>query len=198
MTVFTRAALAALVLIALVLMMTAAGRGAGGPRLIAPGNGESPPEFGMVTWERKANVPFVLRNEFRVCLDRAGSVEIVDVRFGESFGGLTIDDFAVVDIEDYAGLDESDGFHLEAHGYEDGSVTVDIACPPDLYGPSSDGIPHHALGVEVSKPTDASAGGRDLIIIYQTPGGKRRELVWPFEFVLCETDNSQGECEYPG
>jgi hypothetical protein len=191
--VFTRAALTVTALV-----MAAAGCSAGEPRLIAPGNGESPPEFGMTMWERKANVPFVLRNEFRVCLDRAGSVEIVDLRFRESFGDLTIDDFAVVDIEDYTGLDESDGLHLEAHGYERGSVTVDIACPLDIYGPSSDNIPHHALGIEVSKPRDASAGGRDMIIVYQTASGKQRELVWPFELVLCETDNSQGECEYPG
>jgi hypothetical protein len=193
MNVFTRAALTVTA-----LAVAVAGCSAGEPRLIAPGSGESPPEFGMIQWERKANVPFVLRNEFRVCLDRAGAVEIVELRFRESFGDLTIDDFAVVDIEDYAGLDDSDGFHLEAHGYEHGSVTVNIACPLDTYGPSSDNIPHHALGIEVSKPTDASAGGRDMIIVYQTASGKRRELVWPFEFVLCETDNSHGECEYPG
>lgn len=192
MNVFARAALAVTA-----LAMAAAGCSAGEPRLVAPRHGESPPEFGMIMWERKANVPFVLRREFRVCLDRTGSVEIVDLRFGESFGGLRIDDFAVVDIKDYAGLDDTDGFHLSAHGYEPGAVTVSIACPLDSYGPESDDIPHHALGIEVSKPTDASAGGRDLIITYQTASGKQRELVWPVEFVLCETDNSQDECEYP-
>jgi hypothetical protein len=148
----------------------------------------------MSMYERTAGVPFVLRNEFRICIDRPGSVEITSVDFEHSAGGLSVDDFAVQDIEEYSGLDESDGYHLADHGFELGEARVEVVCSSDEDDPDTD-IPHAVLGIEVSKPTDDTATGTNMVIRYRTANGQEDELVWDFDLVLCGTDNSNGECD---
>lgn len=165
-------------------------------QLIAPGTGDEPPGFKMENWHHPADVAFVLRNEIRVCLDRPGEVEITDVEFRDSFGGLSVDDFGVVDISDYAGLDTPIGHPLVAHGFDSGPAVVEVACPLERYPPTAEFVPNAALGIEISKPSGERAGGRDLMISYQTPTGERGALVWPLEFVLCGEDEGEGECPY--
>lgn len=186
--------------VALTALIVASGcsPGLGGsaePRLTTPGE-VSPFEIAMPN--REARIPFVLRNELRVCLDREGSVDIVDVRFKEAFGGIQVDDFAVAPLDPYPGLEESDGFPLEDHGYNLGNVTVDVACPEDKYDRTDESIsvPHMVLGVELSKPSDGSAGGRELVVSYETSGGDRDSLSFPLVLTLCEGDNTDADCVF--
>jgi hypothetical protein len=150
----------------------------------------------MENWHHPADVPFVLRNEIRVCLDRPGEVEITGVEFRDTFGDISVKDFGVVDIRDYAGLDTPIGHPLAAHGFESGSAVVEVACPLETYPHTAEIVPNAALGIEISKPDGARAGGRDLVISYETPAGGRGALVWPMEFVLCGEDEGEGECPY--
>ncbi|NED97430.1 hypothetical protein G1H11_19210 [Phytoactinopolyspora alkaliphila] len=77
-----------------------------------------------------------------------------------------------------------------------GESHVEIVCSSEKDEPDAD-IPHAVLGIEVSKPTDDTATGTNIVIGYQTESGREDELVWDFDFVLCGTDNSNGECDHP-
>jgi hypothetical protein len=111
---------------------------------------------------------------------------------------MSVDDFAVIGIEDYAGLDTPIGHHLTEHGFDSGPAIVAVACPTDQYSPTDEYVPNAALGVEVSKPTDARAGGRDLEITFETESGRRGTLTWPLELLLCGVDEGEAFEQFAG
>lgn len=147
--------------------------------------------FGMSMYERKADVPFALTDELRVCLNRPGVVKIVDVSLEHSIGGLHVDNFGVRPYaDDYPTMD-TDGHALREYGgFEEGSAEVNVVCPE---GPEDEPSMH--LGVEFSKPNDATARGANLLITYVSDG-QRYVLRREFELILCETDDAYGECDY--
>jgi hypothetical protein len=60
------------------------------------GNDNDEAWFGLLSMhDREANEPFPMPDEFHVCLDQPGVVEILEVSLEHSLDGLRVDDYAV-------------------------------------------------------------------------------------------------------
>jgi hypothetical protein len=160
--------------------------------------------------DRRANVPYPLVGGINLCLDRPGSVEVIEVTMEHTEGGFRIDAYAFRPMQ---ASPEGDYHYpttftetLWELGFESGSTTIDLVCPEELGGPSDDELADVAtesvnrglveFGIQFSKPTDATARGAIIRLTYRS-GGKTYVHRTGFELILCEqADQSVPECDF--
>jgi hypothetical protein len=185
----TRVLLASL---AIVVIATAGGSsGDRRPRLIVPGL--DPGNYASWLWERGgydvgAHEPFTDSGLIRLCLDRPGRVRIVDVSLEYSVNGLQVDAFGVKPVDEPGPRGASEQHRLWQHGFDLRSVEVDRVCPDN----PAEGSHQVALGLQFSKPTDATARAANLLIDYVSLG-QTSTLRLMVELVLCEGNGSEPE-----
>lgn len=144
---------------------------------------------------RRADQPTIF-DAINLCIDRPGSVEIVDVTMERAEGGFVVQGFATRPMVPPNGtpypqpvtFNES----LWELGYQPGNKTIDTVCVE----PSENTPAEHRtqVGVQFSKLTDKTARGALLRITYRS-GDKTYAHRMGFEAVLCETEASNPECE---
>lgn len=79
-----------------------------------------------------------------------------------------------------------EGVELWDFGFEPGTREVDVVCGTEQ--------PAMQLGVQFTKPTDATSRGANLIVTYDSEGG-RGTLRIAFQLILCESDD-EDECGF--
>jgi hypothetical protein len=146
----------------------------------------------------KANTTYAF-DDASLCLTNRGSVTVERVEVAAPTGGLRVQTFAVRP----AGTGETFNYLSDARqrltdvGYRvDGPIRVDRACPADPTAIPAPGEEVDLLGVEVVKPSDATATGNGFVVTYRS-GRERRRAYVPLGIVLCagKTEESRPECE---
>ncbi|WP_091381310.1 hypothetical protein [Actinokineospora alba] len=183
----TRHTAASAVLLSCVILLGACS-GEPGPRLrdAAPGTGGI---VGQI--DTKAETPYSF-DDATLCLVGPGSVTIEKVEIVAPTGGLRLGTFSVLPskggkVSNYISdprqrLDEV-GFPTQ------GPMTVDRVCPP-----ASDGGVF-LLGVEVTKPADATASGSGFVVSYRS-GEETHRTYLPPGIVLCQgSDPDLPDCD---
>jgi hypothetical protein len=159
---------------------------------------------------RKDGSPYPATGFFGLCLDRPGSVEIVDVVLENSEGGLKIDAFAltpkngeelptpVTFTETLAEL----GFRLEEKTLHTQCPSGGTAAPEDESSsepPLTEGAPGYTdLAVQFSKPASMTARGGIINVKYKSGDDILSHRIG-FSIVLCEGDSDKHKipgCEY--
>lgn len=183
-------AVGVLTLCALVLLQACS---AGSVRLTQPG-GDPDGWFGMTFSEVGAGDHRLITGEVILCLDRPGSVEVVEVSVKDVEGGLFVEDFAIrpaagtyPDVEDFAQT-------LADVGFVPGTRTVTTVCPDDVDNASLDDFVH--LGIQFSKPDATTARGSGLEVHYTVDGDRTRIFEVPFGYVLCEEQTTDATGEF--
>jgi hypothetical protein len=185
--------IAATACVTLLLTMTSCGDRH--PRLTQPG-GDPTGWFGIMFGGFPAERHILLTNEVIVCVDRPSRVRIVEVSLDQVEGGLRVDAFAVRPYGPEYPDWEADEQTLWELGFTQGEAWVDAICPDDSEPDDSesedfDPTTNHGrwmhLGIQFSKPTEATARGATLVISYLPERSSRiRTLKIPFGLVLCE------------
>jgi hypothetical protein len=181
--------------------------------------GEPPPRipdydgwFASALPEWRAGEPYSMVGVVNLCIDRQGSIEIIDVTFEHSEGGMRVDAFATRPLLPPAGetYPEPVTFTetLWERGFVPGETTVDTVCPDwsdesgdyDVPTPAEDGsmIGTTGFGVQFSKPTDQTARGAILQVTYRS-NGKTFVRRIGLELILCEENHGEEdvpECEF--
>ena len=176
----------------------------GHPRLIQPGASNMGEESAFesawrhAAFDVKANVPLThISGSFRLCLDRPGRVEILNVSMEYTVNGLLVDAFAVAPAEFSQPDLPVESTPLVDFGYDPSSVYVDRVCPADPSEISENDLVD--LGVQFSKATDSTARGANLLVNYRSEG-KTYTLRSEFELILCEGNAREPEwssqCEF--
>lgn len=131
-------------------------------RLVQPGFDSW---WGFVANEVGADEPFVLASEIRLCVDRPGRVEIVDVSLEHTAGGLAVDAFATDPMDVPLTEPDAESPTLWDYGFRTGPQLVGQQCTEDL-----EVADQARLGVQFSKPTAGTARGANLLIRYLSEG----------------------------
>lgn len=197
--------------VCLVMVMAAVSCDGRSPRLTQPGGDPTDGWFGMRFGDVKAGDHVILNGEIILCVDRPGRVQIVNVSMKDTDAELRVDAFAVrIFGPDYPDW-EKDEQTLWELGFAEGDLWVDVVCPKDNDDQEEKGNPdrtqNHSqwvqLGLQLSKPSDATARGSTMVISYVPEGRSRqRTLEIPMGLVLCEgqtTDHTGSvvpECDF--
>jgi hypothetical protein len=152
---------------------------------------------------RQDGSPYPAVGFFGLCLDRPGSVEIVDVTLEHSEGGLKIDTFALTPkSEKELPVPVSDTETLEELGLHPGSSNLHTRCPSDatnVPSPSTERDRGYTdLALQFSKSTNGTARGGIIHIRYKS-GDEILTHRIGFGIVLCEGDSDKRKvpgCEY--
>jgi hypothetical protein len=150
--------------------------------------------------------PYPLTNAIGLCIDKPGSIEILDVSLEHSEGGLKIDTFALTPKNDKA-LPNPITFTetLQDLGYHPGSNVVRTQCPswattpPDQPQPTSQrdepGRGFTDLELQFSKPGAKTASGGIVLVKYKS-GNQIITFREGFGLVLCAGDEKKlPECQ---
>jgi hypothetical protein len=192
----------AFVVACLTLLLTSA-CGGGHPRL-SQGPDASDGWFGMADGYVAAGEYMLFTNEIYLCLDRPGRVEIVDVSFKHTDGEPVVDGIAVRPFGwHHPDVSEHDRTIWDV-GFTKGDVWVDVVCPEHSGRPPEQSRVH--VGLQVTKPTAATARGSTLVFHYVPEGSPRvRTFELAVDIVLCEgavfdedTHETFDECDYLG
>ncbi len=134
--------------------------------------------------DTKGNVPYAF-DDATVCLTALGSVEVTGVKVVRPTGGLRVTRFSIRPIR----TDRQYNYitdplqRLVDVGYpQQGPMVVDRACT-DAWPPKP-GEGSNLVGVEVTKPRDATATGGGFVLTYHS-GNKRHQVYVPLAIVLC-------------
>ena len=153
--------------------------GPGHAELLWPGTGSG--GLGMVV---ATGVPVVDSNA-RVCLNKPGSVTVVDATLIEPTGGLQLKEWAVA-----PGFYDNDdtGKHLADLGLSLLSRTVTVDCAT-AEAHANDANPPHAvlpptIALELVRPWGTRATMRGVRLTYLTDG-RRHTMVLPYSMALC-------------
>lgn len=144
---------------------------------------------------RRADQPTIF-DAIHLCIDRPGSVQIVDVNMEHTQGGFFVQAFATRPVIPPAGvkysLPSTSNETLWDIGYQQGNAIINTVCDQSVEDTAAE---HRTqVGVQFSKPTDKTARGAVLHIAYRS-GDKTYSYRMGFEAVLCETEESNPECE---
>jgi hypothetical protein len=169
------------------------------PRISPGDNGFS----AAILPNRKDGSPYPAVGFFGLCIDRAGSVEIVDVTLEHSDGGLKIDAFALTPkSEKELPVPVTDTETLEELGLHPGSGKLHTRCPDDasnVRSPSPESDRGYTdLALQFSKSTNGTARGGIVHVRYKS-GDEILTHRIGFAIVLCEGDSDKSkipECEY--
>ncbi|WP_117211142.1 hypothetical protein [Allorhizocola rhizosphaerae] len=149
---------------------------------------------GMSLPHRRAGQPAIFDSIY-LCIDRPGSIKIVDVSMEYTDGGFFVEAFATRPAVPPAGVTYpspvTESETLWDLGYRQGDANIDTPC---TQGMESTPTEHRTqVGVQFSKPTDKTARGALLRITYRS-GDNTYSYRMGFEAVLCETEQSKPEC----
>lgn len=156
----------------------------------------------------RADVPYPFVGAVNVCLDRPGSVEVVDVGMEHTVGGFRVDAYAFRPGTPGAGHPQP-VTHTETLwqlGFDPGSTSIDTVCPEELggpgeselaevtFGPASRGMTE--VGIQFSKPSDRTARGAIIRMTYRS-GAETYVHRIGFEMILCEHEDERvPECDF--
>ncbi|WP_214416293.1 hypothetical protein [Sphaerisporangium fuscum] len=148
-------------------------------RLVEPGDGGRQ-SFGLRTTVR--GQPYLFGN-LALCLDRTGVADVVDVRFDDPTGGMTVEAWALRPFyrpmgADGVGWGEPDS--LRRRKLSTSLSTVTEVCRPD----DSSRVEFAELVVQTSRPRGVSASSSGVVVRY-TSGASEGVLRIPFGITLC-------------
>jgi hypothetical protein len=136
---------------------------------------------------------FPLSDEIRLCVDRPGEINVMDVSFEHSEGGVYIESFAVRPVTPEHGQWPPRVTQAETLwdlGFTPGETRISAVCD-DRSRPASneggrpvDGAGAATLGLQVVKPTDGTGRGTIVRVTYRS-GGREYVHRIGFELILC-------------
>jgi hypothetical protein len=152
---------------------------------------------------RKDGSPYPAVGFFGLCIDRPGSVEIVDVNLEHSEGGLKVDAFALTPkSEKELPVSVTDTETLEELGLHPGNGDLHTRCPDDASDAKSTSSESDSgytdLALQFSKPANGTARGGIIRIKYKSGDEVLTHRIG-FSIVLCEGDSDKRKipgCEY--
>ncbi|PZF80296.1 hypothetical protein [Jiangella anatolica] len=169
--------------------------------LVLGGIGERPPRLppmegggGASLPDWPADTPWTMP-DLGLCIDRPGEITLTGATLEHS-DGLRLDAFAVREA-DWTGTrypapaDGSGVATLEDYGFDPADRTIDTVCPADETDPDA---PLMQLGLQFSKPSDATARGAVVALTYDSAGQSFVHRIW-FELVLCEGPVDAAGCQ---
>ncbi len=150
---------------------------------------------GMSLPHRRAGQP-VIFDSIHLCLDRPGSVQIIEVGMEYTDGGFLVQAFATRPAVPPAGstypVPVTENETLWDLGYQQGHDTIDTVCTKSI--DDTPAANRTQVGVQFSKPTDKTARGALLRITYRS-GSNTYSYRMGFEAVLCEGEETTPECQ---
>jgi hypothetical protein len=155
---------------------------------------------------------FVLHSLFRLCLDRPGEIEVVDVAFERSEGGLRVDGFAVRPLLDPDGQlwpsPENQRQPLWEQGFQPDDTKVNAVCLTDdeekararlrsaeYRAALLDNPGQVVLGVQLAKLADDETVRGDTIRVTYESGGRTFVHRIPFTVVLCAVGTTLSDAD---
>lgn len=134
--------------------------------------------------------PYAWYGHAGLCIDRPGSIDIVDITLQYSEGGLEIDGYAVSPSDavdrgvrgwETRGPDAKTIWDL---GYKPDSLTVNTVCHDHQGTAGGDEAAAMSLGIQFTKPTDETARAAGIEVHYRS-GRRTYQHVIQVEIVLC-------------
>jgi hypothetical protein len=182
------------------------GQPGGHPRIQA---NETVTWAGTSTPAWRADVPHPLVGAIGVCLDRPGTIEVIDVTMEHIEGDFRVDAYAFRQKHPHANH-PSPVTHTETLwelGFDESSTTIDTVCDEELGGPSDADLAGVTgpvnrgvtdVGIQFSKATDSTARGAIIRLTYRS-GDETHVHRIGFELILCEHDHQAThvpECDF--